>query len=688
MDPETEPGDAMERMIDYARRKSQKQGSDSNRDGGRTPDDGIDRESGEASDSEADEADEENKKSGRGGKDGVNPDDKTIREDGKASDSGSQKGGRSPRSAPPGGAQSREDGGNATAGMSAPTSEPPEQNSQNSRNTAETQEEAEPRKNGGENESASNVGGGSPPAGGAGNPERTPDRRDSGSPPAGGAGAGDSGRSSGSDTDSGKPGGSTAEAKAETDPTGSGRPSDVSSAGQVENESDPRKNRSGNGNGNNTAQNGTDSVAEGKDRDHGNENGGEEDRPESGESVEERGQRQNDGNDRERRNGGVTPATKPSGKYEEGDRVEAAPKGTEGRNATRSDDPALDEAARKAVEDGAEMASAGDHEDGISPPEVTGKSEDAKSTAISHDSDDHGTTGSETPVRPGDPRSRQELHPETPNRPAAERTPDAMSGDGRNTGGTRPTDRPEPVNAPGEKFRDPRPDGRGNQGSRPDERGLSGRTTSGSESRSGGESRLAPPGDGRDVRDVRSGEASTGTRTAAAPDGQEGDGGTKSDGTRNDSTGESRNAPGHGGTGNARNKRENDDTSSGEDTSVRSPEQPGGETDTSGSGETPVGNASRNTPDSRDAQGSRQTGPGGGTGRNSQVSDMAEDGSHETGPDVVGEDFTRRNTDLALRTLEESLREQDPSLLNQLGWSREQAEAFLAELERLHVCAT
>ena len=328
---------------------------------------------------------------------------------------------------------------------------------------------------------------------------------------------------------------------------------------------------------------------------------------------------------------GVKPA---SGGDEPGDfnSAEAAPEGTDPTGVQRSNDPRLSDAATQAAQQGAGTPSDERPDGGKSGgdlPHAGAAPKDAISTAMPRGGNGSERTASTQPVRPGDPKSQQELHPETANSPAPIKTPDATNGDGRNTGGTKPTDRPEPMDATGDVFRDETPDGTGRAGNRPDENGSQNRSTNRS---------MGTASDGKNGGDT--GSAATPRSSAEA---------SKS----------SDPAPGNAANG------------GGEQASNSASES--GTPQTTPNGTAADGTAQPgNGPGVSNGPGGGNSNPGVRTGRGA-----VNNATGDLGADASREDYTRRNTELALRTLEESLKKDDPALLDRLGWSRDEAQAFL-----------
>ena len=318
----------------------------------------------------------------------------------------------------------------------------------------------------------------------------------------------------------------------------------------------------------------------------------------------------------------------------------AAAKGTDPKDAGRSDDPALRRAAQEAVQQGAETLRSTDP--------VLQSRDETLSTNRPYGSDQTDPTTSDTPVRPGDPLAQQALHPETPNRQAIQHSPDAMSGDGRESGGTRPTERPQPVNAAGNDFRNATPDGTGRTGTQADEDGTQSVTTN-----------------------------QLSATTSESPNGRPGQ---KMQATDSQTNTQKQPFSNVSATENAQNAQ-NDPNPLGKMGQLDHMQgMSGHESSGSSRKSNPSAEESANAPRGD----SRESGAG---YQNPENMNPAEDGSRETGADQARADFTRQNTQLALQTLEEALKRQDTTLLDQLGWSRAEAEAFLRQWKQIAAVA-
>ncbi len=317
----------------------------------------------------------------------------------------------------------------------------------------------------------------------------------------------------------------------------------------------------------------------------------------------------------------------------------AAAKGTDPKDASRSDDPKLRRAAQEAVQQGAETQHS--TESSLQPRDET------LSTNRPYGGDQTDPTTSDTPVRPGDPLAQQALHPETPNRQAIQHSPDAMSGDGRESGGTRPTERPQPVSAAGNDFRNATPDGTGRTGTQADEDGTQSLTTKQSATTS--ESPNGRPGQSTQTSDSQTNTQKQPFSNASATEDAQN---AQNDPNPLGKMGQSDNMQGNsGGKSSGPSRKSN-----------------------------PSAEESANAPHGD----SRESGAG---YQNPESMNPAEDGSRETGADQARTDFTRQNTQLALQTLEEALKKQDTTLLDQLGWSRTEAEAFLRQWKQIAAVA-
>ncbi|MDD3468708.1 MAG: hypothetical protein PHE53_01865 [Thermoguttaceae bacterium] len=312
----------------------------------------------------------------------------------------------------------------------------------------------------------------------------------------------------------------------------------------------------------------------------------------------------------------------------------AAAKGMDPGNAGRSNDPSLQRVAQEAVQQGAETLHSTDP--ALQPRDET------LSTNRPYGGDQTNPTPSDTPVRPGDPLAQQALHPETPNKQAIQHSSDAMSGDGRESGGNRPTERPQPVNAAGNAFQNAIPDGTGLAGTQADENGTQSVTarqpsTTTSESPNGRPQASASQASGQN----------TPSSPLASPSPHD-----PNEPNPSEKMGNSEDMRGTAGSKSSEPSRKSNPRS----------DEPG---------DSPRGD-------------SRESGSG---YQNPEGMVQAKDGSRKTEADLAHTDFTRQNTQLALQTLEESLKKQDSTLLDQLGWSRAEAEAFLRQWKQIAATA-